>query len=555
MTADVIVAGGGPVGLMLACELRLSGAHPVVLERLPEPGDVPKANGLVGQIVPMLDYRGLLERFAAGAPFAGPTPFFQFGAIPLDLRRLGVSPLHLLPIQQPRLERLLGERARELGVEIRRGHELTALEQDGDGVTARVHGPGGGYRLRGHYLVGCDGAHSLVREQAGIPFPGTTGHEVARFGDVVLPTSVVVPGTGELEVPGAGRVRPGFTRTATGVFVHASFRPGVHRIAVIEWADPPPGLTVQGGNGGDGGNGQGGDGGGDGQGGGSGRGGPISLDELRQGVRRVLGTDLPVDRPVWLSKVGANSRHAERYRSGRVLLAGDAAHAIAAFGGPSLNVGLLDAVNLGWKLAARVRGWAPPGLLDTYHDERHPVAARVLMHTQAQSALMAPGGGVTALRELFGMMLEHEEPLRRLGRMLQGSDVRYPVDPAGSPHPLLGSFVPDLPLTIGEDATPMTKPSRAARGAGPSHATRVAELLHAARPVLLDLADRHDVRDRVSAWGNRVDVVTARCPDPPADALLIRPDAHVAWAVATGEPLGEDLDHALTRWIGTGTTN
>ncbi|TMR24316.1 FAD-dependent oxidoreductase [Nonomuraea turkmeniaca] len=508
MSTGVVVVGGGPVGLMLAAELSLAGIRPVVLERLREPGDVPKANGLVGQIVQVLDYRGLLERFSAGAQFAGPAPYFQFGALPLDLRRLGTSPLHLLPIPQPRLERLLSERARELDVDLRPGHELTALRQDDDGVTADVRGPQGDYRLRTRYLVGCDGAHSLVRRLAGIGFPGTTGREVARFGDVTLPASVIVPGTGDLDLPWAGRVAPGFTRTETGVFAFSSFRPGVHRVAALEWGEPA-----------------------------ADRGGPISLEELQAAVRRVLGADLPVERPHWLSRVRANSRQAERYRAGRILLAGDAAHAISAFGGPALNVGLQDAVNLSWKLAAQVGGCAPPGILDTYHAERHPVAARVLMHTQAQSALMAPGPEISALRELFGDLLGTDGVLRGIAELLHGSDVRYDMDGA-RPHPLTGGLAPDLPL-VTDGGT-----------------TRVARLLHAARPVVLDLAGRSCVREAALPWTDRVDIVSAHPGEGrPADSLLIRPDAYVAWAAPPGEAddqVRDGLRRALTRWFGAG---
>jgi 2-polyprenyl-6-methoxyphenol hydroxylase-like FAD-dependent oxidoreductase len=513
MSENVVIAGAGPNGLMLACELALAGVDPVVLERLPEPSSIPRANGLVGLVVRMLDYRGLLERFGAGAPFVGPVPRYQFGGLPLDLQRLRPSPLHILPIPQRRLELLLGERARELGATIRRGHELLGLAQDGDGVTLDVRGPDGDYRLRTRYLVGCDGAHSLVRRQAGIGFPGTTSRQVSRLGRVVLPASLTVPGTGELEVPGVGRLRPTeLVRTPRGsltvaplAMLDATAGPGVHILSVHE-EDPSVDPDA-----------------------------PMTLEELRASVYRVLGVDLPMSQPQWLSRTAGSSRQADRYRAGRVLLAGDAAHLFSA-GGSALNVGMLDAVNLGWKLAAEVRGWAPPGLLDTYHAERHAAGERVLMHTRAQAALSAPGEDVDALRHLLGELLAFEQPLRHLAETLDGGDVRYEMPGAG-PHPLLGRWAPDIALETGD---------------GP---IRVAELTRAGRPVLLDLTGGPVLADAAGAWRDRLDVVAGRPASPPAPAaaLLIRPDCHVAWvgtADGAGRPLPDGLPAALSRWLG-----
>ncbi|MDT7727799.1 MAG: hypothetical protein QOI21_4375 [Actinomycetota bacterium] len=494
MTFDVVVAGGGPVGLMLACELRLAGASPVVLERRAEAGTLPKANGLVGRIVEMLDYRGLLERFKAEAAFTGAFPSFPFGSVPLDFSRLDTGPLRGMAIQQPRMESLLTGRAEELDVEIRRGHEIHGLSQDDDSVHLDVLGPDGEYRLTAPYLVGCDGGHSFVREQAGIGFPGTTDEDVVRLGHFKAADSVAA-----FQDPEFGNLKPGWNRTEHGRIMVMSLQPGVQIVGVRERRQQRIDLTS-----------------------------PLELEEFRASVRRVLGRDLPFGEPIWLSRTVSQARQAEKYRTGRILLAGDAAHLFPA-GGSALNVGLLDTVNLGWKLAAQVQGRAPAGLLDTYHSERHPVGARTLMQTRAQAALeRAEDEEGDALRGLLTKIFAFEDPLKHLGELLHGSHVRYDTPGAGT-HPLLGRFAPDLILETS------------------SGLTRVAELLRAAKPVLLDLADRQDLRDAANSWADRITVVTARCGKPPADALLIRPDGYVAWA-AEGSPTG--LRTALAHWFG-----
>jgi FAD binding domain/Aromatic-ring hydroxylase, C-terminal len=310
-----------------------------------------------------------------------------------------------------------------------------------------------------------------------------------------------------LELPGLERLRPGFTRTPRGTFSFMSFKPGVHTVAAVEESQSSVDLSV-----------------------------PMTLEELQASVHRVLGADLPMSDPQWLSRTVGNSRQADRYRAGRVFLAGDAAHLFAA-GGAALNVGLLDAINLGWKLAAEVHGWAPPGLLDSYHAERHPAGERVLMHTRAQSALMALGEDVTALRELFGELLEHEQNLSHIAEMLAGTDIRYDMD-AGTtepPHPLVGRWVPDLPL-------------------GTAHGkARGAKLMHEARGVLLDFTEGAALAGAAEDWKDRVDVVSARCEGRPADALLIRPDGYVAWAASAHSDPGSHrvrLRHALATWFG-----
>jgi 2-polyprenyl-6-methoxyphenol hydroxylase-like FAD-dependent oxidoreductase len=241
MTTDVLIIGSGPNGLLLACELALAGVRPIVLERLPGRAEMPKANGLVGRVVQALDYRGLYERLSGGDRPPMPMPDFQFGALPLELSALEDNPMYVLPIPQRRLEELLEERAHELGVEIRRGYELRTLRQTADLVTAEVDGPEGRHELTARFLVGADGGHSTVRKQCGIAFPGVTDRGfVSRNGQVVIDPPFAVAGTGELEVPGLGRLRPGtFTRTEHGMFAFGMFQPGLYRVSAIEWAPTP----------------------------------------------------------------------------------------------------------------------------------------------------------------------------------------------------------------------------------------------------------------------------------------------------------------------------
>jgi 2-polyprenyl-6-methoxyphenol hydroxylase-like FAD-dependent oxidoreductase len=533
--ADIVIVGGGPVGLMLASELRLGGADPVVLERLPGISEIPKGNGLVGQIVPTLDYRGLLDRLRQEATWAGPVPRFSFGPLQLDFSRLGTSPLHILTVPQRQLEKVLEARLTELGGTVRRGHELTALSQDDDAITLDARGPGGAYQLRARYLVGCDGAHSLVRKQAGISFPGVTSTEISRIGQVRLPTAKIARRGGEVKVPGLGRLKlMGQVRTPRGTYSLAPLATldknapaGVYIVYTSE-DDPTADLSA-----------------------------PMTLDELRASARRVLGGDLPMTDPQRLTRLVGSSRLADRYLSGRVLLAGDAAHVF----GLSLNAGLLDAVNLGWKLAAQSQGRAPSGLLDSYHAERHLAGQHGIRYTRAQRALTAisEGGkdgpsevsqeGAEALRELFGDVLQHPEPLRHIrellrqpeqlrhiGELIEGSDVRYPI-PAGNaqPHPLLGRLAPDLQLET------------------PRGPTRIAELMHPAQGILLDLtADSAVAEAAPPDRAGLVTVITARCLTKPAPgaALLIRPDGHVAWAAGPGTPdPAAGMNRALRTWF------
>jgi 2-polyprenyl-6-methoxyphenol hydroxylase-like FAD-dependent oxidoreductase len=507
MDTDVIIVGAGPTGLMLAGELRLAGVRALVLERQPQRRDTPKASGLGGQILELLRYRGLLERFQAACTDPMPPPRFPFGGVHLDFTRLADPPMHALPLPQPRLERLLDERASELGVDIRRGHQVVGLSQDDAAVTVDVRGPEGPYQVIAQYLVGCDGARSRVRDWAGIAFPGVTYPEVNRLAQITVPDTVTVLGNGDLDFPGLGTISAGFTRTDRGLLgVGTSPSSKVVSLYTIEDETTEYDDDT-----------------------------PMTVTELQDSIRRVLGVDLPLGEPLRLSRFTFKARQAERYRERRILLAGDAAHLFPATG-VALNACMLDAVNLAWKLAADVHGWAPTTLLDTYHDERQLAADRTMLHTGAQVALRrGHDPAAQALREVFQELLADEQPLRRMGVLVAGTDIRYPA-PGSHQHALTGTFVPDLTLHTDEGTA------------------SVAELMHSARPVLLDLADRTDLHETARDWWQRVDIRTAKAGDRPADALLIRPDAHIAWAATIDEPADSAvpaLREALASWFGT----
>lgn len=509
MIADVVIAGAGPNGLMLACELSLAGIRPVVLERLPEPSQEPKANGLLGQIVTMVDRRGLYERLSgqAGPPVPN-SAYFMFAGLPLNLSLLAQSPIYGLPVPQPRLVRVLAERATELGVEIHSGHEMTGLSQDDDAVTVDVRGPAGDHQVRARYLVGADGAHSTTRTLSGIGFPGVSyDRTTLRMAHSTVPEEWLDPVTGALTVPGYGAIRPFLPhRTEHGGFSYAPFPGQSPLVSTVEWDQPEPE-------------------------------GPITLDELRASIHRVLGADVPLgpptgDGPPVLRRLaGGNNRVAERFRDRRVFLIGDAAH-VHAQGGSGLNLGMQDAVNLGFKLAADLRGRAGHGLLDSYESERRPAAHRAIMFAQAQSALIAPGSDVTALREVVAELLGHPDNVQHLADLTAGSDVHYDL---GDAHPLVGRYAPDL------------EPHTAT---GP---IRLAELTRNARPLLLDLTEDASAADTLAEWGDEVDIVTARLENPPVTAVLLRPDCYVAWASSSAHPDPSELDAlrtAATRWFG-----
>ncbi|HEX4223585.1 MAG TPA: FAD-dependent oxidoreductase [Pseudonocardiaceae bacterium] len=452
--ADVIIVGAGVTGLMLACELSLAGVRPLVLEREPNHRETPKAYGLNGQILRLLRYRGMLDRFGVEV---GPAPGFPFGGLDVDLTPVADSPLSVLRVPQPRLERLLAEYAVELGTEIRRGHEVSGVSQRDTEVTVTAPRP-----LTARYLVGCDGAHSRVRATAGIPFPGTTYPEVNRLGQFA--TS---------DVP------DGVTRTDRGVFAVGRLGNGAVLMQTTEYETSETDD------------------------------GPMTLAELCDSIRRVFGEDLPLDQPIRLSRYRFQARQAEKYRDGRIMLAGDAAHQFPSTG-IGLNSGMTDAVNLAWKLAATVHGWAPAGLLDSYHDERHFAGERALLHTQAQVALRRGNDpAAQALRQLFTELLTDEQPVRRIAGLIAATDLRYPL-PNPDQHPLTGTFAADL-----------------------KHLSL--------RPLLFDPADRF--RDITEGWSHRIDI------QPGPTAMLVRPDGYIAWA-ATADQADPTLREALTYWFG-----
>jgi rifampicin monooxygenase len=480
---EVIVVGAGPVGLMLAAELGLHGVDVLVLEALAEPSPHVKAFGLHARCTETMELRGLLPRLeaeAAQSPMvAGLPPALRTG-IPLahfaGIRtiRLGDLPASrpgMLPISQPGVEAVLGARAAELGVVVRRGVTVTGLEQDADGVTVST---ADGESLRARYLVGCDGGRSSVRKLAGFAFPGSDPTITGRLAEVVVPDVLDDPG-------------PGWHRCVGGIL---QVLPG--RVLAVEFDGPPADRDEV-----------------------------LTTAEMEASVSRIVGRPVHIpDEPGWKARFTDNTRLASDYRIGRVLLAGDAAHVHSPFGGQGLNLGVQDAANLGWKLAAAVAGWAPDGLLDTYALERRPVAARVLHNTRAQVALMNPDATRTPLYEFFASLMDLDEVNRYLAEMVSGVGVHYDF---GAEHPLVGRFVPDLTLDGG---------------------VRVRNLFAAGRPVLLDFAD---LRGEAAGWADRLDVVTGRVAGV-ADSLLVRPDGYVVWAGTSGlrEALAASLGRSVT---------
>jgi 2-polyprenyl-6-methoxyphenol hydroxylase-like FAD-dependent oxidoreductase len=502
---EVIVVGAGPAGLMLACELRLAGVDVLVLERLSGPDPTIKAGSITLPTASAFDRRGQLRRLEAAqermmASFqafkgalpkaeAGPPPprfIGHFGGLPLMSAQLDESDPELAGhgpaagvnlVSQQEVERALAEWAAELGVEIRRGVTVANLHADDEGVTISLEDG----TIRTQWLVGCDGGRSTVRKRTGFDFPGTEP-QITAYQAIA-------------DLSGTQHLLRGWNRTSTGVYAHGPV-PG--RILTVEFDGAPADRT-----------------------------GPVTPAELEASIRRVTGVDVTVNAISSVTRFTDNARQATSYRMGRVLLAGDAAHVHSPFGGQGLNLGVGDAVNLGWKLAATIHGWAPEGLLDTYTSERHPIGAWVLDWTRAQIAIMRPDPWADALRAVVSDLLGTRDGTTYAVKRLSGVWQRYDLP---GDHPLVGRSAPDLELADGR---------------------RVAELLHSGPGLLLDLGDA----DRLTAVGagypaERLSVVRATCPERPELAgLLIRPDGVVAWA-ADREASPDGLEEAAQAWFG-----
>ena len=467
---DVIIAGCGPTGAMLAAELRLHDVRVLVLEKEPEPvSSMVRVVSLHIRSLELMAMRGLLDRLLAHGrqrPVGG-----LFAAIPKPAPE-SLDSAYLLGIPQPIIDRLLEEHAIDLGAQIRRGSPVTGFEQDDEGVTVEL---ADGERLRSRYLVGCDGARSTVRKRLGVGFPGEPSRTDTLMGELEASASPeeIAARVGEIrETNKQFWLRP-FGRTYSVVIPAA---------AVSEDRTEPP-----------------------------------TLDDFKQQLRTIAGTDFGIHSPRWLSRFGDATRLVERYRVGRVLLAGDAAHIHPPAGGQGLNLGVQDAVNLGWKLAAQIRGWAPESLLDTYHTERHPVAEEVLNNTRAQVELASPAPGQQAVRRLLTELMNFDEVNQHLTEKITAIGIRYDFGPGPDQ---VGRRQPDIDLKQGS----------------------LYNHLRQGRGLVLDRTESLTAE----GWQDRVDVIADPTAALDAPAVLLRPDGYTAWA---GEHQ-QDLNNHLTRWFG-----
>jgi len=479
---SVVIAGGGPTGLMLAGELALAGVDVAIVERRASEDLVgSRSGGLHSRTIEVFDQRGIADRFLSQGQVA---QVAGFAWIRLDISDFPTRHNYGLALRQEHIERILAGWVGELGVPIYRGRDVTGFAQDDAGVDVKVSD---GQSLRTQYLVGCDGGRSLIRKTAGIEFPGWDPTASSLIAQVEL----------------AQEPEWGLRRDAVGVHALSRLEDGPVGILVTEQhlghTDEP------------------------------------TLSDLSEALIAVYGTDYGVHSPISISRFTDTTRQAASYRDRRVLLAGDAAHVHFPVGGQGLQIGVQDAVNLGWKLAQVVKETSPESLLDTYHAERHPVAARVLRNTMAQTALLRSDERTEALRGTMSELLNMDEPRKRIAAMMSGLDVHYDL---GEGHPLLGRRMPDLDLVTAN---------------GPA---RVFTLLHDARPVLLSLGEPGGFD--ITSWVDRVQLIEAKyvgtwelpvlgAVSAPA-AVLIRPDGHVAWV---GDGTDSGLRDALTTWFGS----
>jgi 2-polyprenyl-6-methoxyphenol hydroxylase-like FAD-dependent oxidoreductase len=488
----VVIAGAGPTGLMLAGELALAGIDVVIFERRSSQ-DLPgsRAGGLQSRTIEVLDQRGIADRFLAEGQVA---QVAGFGGTRLDISDFPTRHPYGLGLWQKHIERILAGWVGELAVPIHYGTEVTGFVQDDTGVEVALSD---GQSLRALYLVGCDGGRSLVRKAAGIQFPGWDPTTSSLLAQVEM--------TEEPEL--------GVRRTRSGTHALGKEEYEVIDGEVVYAKGGPVGVMLT-----------------------ESRFGTSepTLRDISEGLIAVYGTDYGIHSPTWITRFTDTTRQAAAYRDRRVLLAGDAAHVHSPVGGQGLNLGVQDAVNLGWKLAQVVKGISPDGLLDTYHAERHPVGARVLRKTMAQVALMRPDDRTEALRDTVAELLSMDEPRKRFAAMMSGLDIRYDL---GEGHSLLGRRMPDLDLVT---------------AAGP---IRAYTMLHHARPVLLNFGAPGGLD--ITPWVDRVQLVDASHHRPwelpvigavPAPAaVLVRPDGYVAW-VGDGTEVG--LVDALATWFG-----
>ncbi|MBP2445926.1 FAD-dependent monooxygenase [Rhizobium leguminosarum] len=493
MEHAVVIAGGGPTGLMLAGELAMAGVDVAIIERRPNQEIVgSRAGGLSARTLEVLDQRGIVERFLAEGQIAQVT---GFAVTRLDISDFPTRHNYGLALRQKHIERILAGWVSELLVPIYRGRELTSFEQDETGVTIELSD---GASLTAGYLVGCDGGRSLVRKIAGFEFPGWDA----------TTSNILAEAEMEEEPP------LGVHRTALGMHAFGREEYEIRNGKVVFASEGPINVMVTEKN--------------------AGATSEPMLGDLKEALIAACGTDYGIHSLTWISRFTDMSRQASAYSKGRVLLAGDAAHVHSPVGGQGLNTGVQDAVNLGWKLAQVVKGVSPESLLDTYHAERHPVAARVLRTTMAQVALQRTDDRTEALRDIVLELLAMQEPRKKIAAEMSGLAIHYDL---GDGHPLLGRRMPDLDLTT------------------PDSPLRVYTLLKNAGPVLLNLGAPGSLD--ITPWSDRVQLVDADYDGAwelpglgvvsAPTAVLIRPDGYVAWV---GEGTQDGLREAMNSWFG-----